>query len=285
MRSRSPVTWLQGNTEILRRIKAVVLDLDGTLLRSDRTISERTRLALDGVRELGLEIIIATARPPRAVAGMVPKEIVKANYIVYYNGALIANSKTGYFEHRALDTEIVAHILAEFGSLLADSCLTFEIKDRWVCLPSLSISDRAMLQAKYGEIPETVELQELLKSPILKMLWHHRAHVAHLPGLFSDRASVMVTDGGTLVQMSARQATKASAVAKVLEAMRVNPADAAVFGDDTNDLGLFGLCGFPVAMGNAIPELKAVAQLVTHGNDQDGVAIVLEEILNAREYL
>lgn len=279
MRSRSPVTWLQGNTEILRRIKAVVLDLDGTLLRSDRTISERTRLALDGVRELGLEIVIATARPPRAVTGMIPKEIVEANYIVYYNGALIANSKTGYFEHRALDTEIVAHILAEFGSLLADSCLTFETKDRWVCLPNLSISDRAMLQERYGEVPETVEREELLELPILKMLWRHSAHLSHLPGLFANRVSVLVTDGGTLVQISAKEATKEFAVAKVLGRMSINPADVMVFGDDYNDLGLFRLCGIPIAMGNAIPELQEISVLITHSNEDDGVATVLEQLI------
>lgn len=272
------VDWQQDNRETLQRIKAVVLDLDGTLLHSDRTISERTRLALDGVRELGLEIIIATARPPRTVAGMIPKEIAEANYIVYYNGALIKNSKTGYCEHRALDVEIVVHMLAEFESLLADSCLTFETKDRWACLPSLSISDREMLQAKYGEGPEIIELQELLKSPILKILWRHRAHLAHLPGLFADRAAVLVTDGDTLVQISAKEATKEFAVGKVLGRMSINAADVMVFGDDYNDRGLFVLCGFPVAMGNAIPELKELAWRVTTVNDEDGVAMVLEQL-------
>lgn len=270
---------LRENREALSRIRAVVLDLDGTLLKSDRTISERNSCAVAGLRAQGYKIIVATARPPRAVAGMIPKEFVEANYIVYYNGALITHYKTGYREHRALDAEIVRHILTEAEGLLADSCLTFETRDRWVCLPSLSISDRAMLQAKYGESPETIERQELLESPISKLLWRHSDHLAHLPGLFTDRAAVLVTDGGTLVQISAREATKESAVATVLERLGISPADVMVFGDDHNDLGLFRLCGFPVAMGNAISDLKELAGWVTAGNDEDGVAMVLELLL------
>jgi Cof subfamily protein (haloacid dehalogenase superfamily) len=276
------MTQSHDNTDILRRARAVVLDLDGTLLRSDLTISERTRLALKGVRKLGLEVVIATARPPRSVAGIIPEEIAEANYIVYYNGALITNSKSGYREHRALNADIVRHILAETESSLAGSCLTFEAKDRWICLPSLSLRDRAMLQEKYGEVPETVERRELLELPILKILWRHSADMAHLPGLFTDRTAVLVTDGGTLVQLSAREASKESAVAKVLERLGISPADAMVFGDDFNDLGLFRLCGIPVAMGNAIAELKEIARSVTTDNDHEGVATVLEQLIDVR---
>lgn len=279
MKGPSSMTQSHGNTDILRRARAVVLDLDGTLLRSDLTISERTHQALLGVRKLGLEVIIATARPPRSVAGIIPREIAEANYLIYYNGALIANHRLDYREHQALDTEIVEYILTEAEGALVDSCLTFEARGRWVCLPSLSVRDRAMLQEKYGEIPDVVERQELLELPVLKILWRHSAHLAHLPGLFADRAAVLVTDGDTLVQVSAREATKESALAKVLELLGISPVDAMVFGDDYNDLGLFRLCGIPVAMGNAITELKEIAWSVTAGNDHDGVAEVLERLI------
>ncbi|PQP85630.1 hypothetical protein CPT76_35110 [Paenibacillus sp. AR247] len=52
-----------------------------------------------------------------------------------------------------------------------------------------------------------------------------------------------------------------------------------VFGDDYNDLGLFQMCGFPIAMGNAIIELKDRAAHVTDSNDNDGVAIALERMV------
>ena len=278
MKRESPIARAQDDTESLRRAKAIVLDLDGTLLRSDLTINERTHQALKGVSDLGLELIIATARPPRSVAGIIPMGITAADYFIYYNGALITSRRSGYCQHRALDADIVRNILIKAESSLAESGLTFETADRWVCLPSLSVMDRKMLREKYGEAPEEVEREELLSSPILKMLWRHSAPLSHLLDQFANQASVLVTDGGTLVQLSAGDARKESAVAFVLEEKGIDASDVIVFGDDYNDLGLFRLCGIPIAMGNAVTELKELSVHITGSNDDDGAAMVLEQL-------
>ncbi len=73
--------------------------------------------------------------------------------------------------------------------------------------------------------------------------------------------------------------SKESAVTRVLDEMEISPAEVMVFGDDVNDLGLFHLCGFPVAMGNAIPELREAAAYITASNDEDGVAVAIEKLV------
>ncbi len=60
-------------------------------------------------------------------------------------------------------------------------------------------------------------------------------------------------------------------------ALGITPVEAMVFGDDVNDVGLFRLCGFPVAMGDAIPELREAAAFITESNDEDGVAVAIEK--------
>lgn len=87
----------------------------------------------------------------------------------------------------------------------------------------------------------------------------------------------------TLIQIMERTVSKESAVNGVLTKLGIPTDSTMVFGDDINDLGLFHMCGFPVAMANAIPELKGVAKFVTTTNYEDGVAMALERfILNGQ---
>jgi hydroxymethylpyrimidine pyrophosphatase-like HAD family hydrolase len=83
---------------------------------------------------------------------------------------------------------------------------------------------------------------------------------------------VIATDGGVLIQIMHKSASKEKAVEWVLSEIGVKSENVMVFGDDFNDLGLFHLSGFPVAMGNAIIELKKCAVYITDSNDNDGVA-------------
>lgn len=82
-----------------------------------------------------------------------------------------------------------------------------------------------------------------------------------------------------MVQIMQKSASKEEAVQWVLNDIGVKSKHVMVFGDDFNDLGLFEMCGFPIAMGNAIIELKNCAAHVTDSNDNDGVAVALEGLL------
>ncbi|MNI91242.1 putative phosphatase [compost metagenome] len=86
-----------------------------------------------------------------------------------------------------------------------------------------------------------------------------------------------------LTQISGKQASKESGIKKLCEIYGVSTEDTICFGDDSNDMGLFQLCGRSVAMGNAIEELKSIATEVTASNDEDGVAQVLEMMLRNNE--
>nr|WP_318152600.1 HAD hydrolase family protein [Paenibacillus terricola] len=96
---------------------------------------------------------------------------------------------------------------------------------------------------------------------------------------FGDHVNVIATDEGTLVQIMHATASKEQAVEWVLSQIGVKAEQVMVFGDDFNDLGLFQMSGFPVAMDNAIIELKNCAAHVTASNDNDGVAAAIERFV------
>lgn len=76
----------------------------------------------------------------------------------------------------------------------------------------------------------------------------------------------------------AKDVSKENAVSDLCVRLNISLSNVMVFGDDWNDLGLFNACGFPIAMENAIPELKEVAYFVTKTNNEDGVAQVIERL-------
>lgn len=95
---------------------------------------------------------------------------------------------------------------------------------------------------------------------------------------FKMKLNILITDNGNLVQVSSLKASKENAVAALCKEMNVPLENVMVFGDDFNDIGLFNLCGWPVAMGNAIDELKMRSKEITETNNNDGVAIILEKL-------
>lgn len=256
------------------KIKAFVIDLDGTLLNSNKQVSERSCKALMNAHEQGFRIIIATARPPRAVARLLPENVHHLCSYIYYNGAMINCKKSNFLFHTSIDTDLAAEIM-DYGLLLnPDIDLSIEVLDQWI---SPKEFNDAFLKS-VGDQPEIMKLEQIKKLQPTKMMMSGFNNIDCLIDKFIDRVNILVTDSGQLIQISNLEATKELAVLKLCEIYGIHMNDVVVFGDDTNDLGLFHHCGHSVAMGNAIQELKDIATEITMNNDQDGVAIVIERI-------
>ncbi|WP_248928451.1 HAD family hydrolase [Paenibacillus hamazuiensis] len=98
---------------------------------------------------------------------------------------------------------------------------------------------------------------------------------------FGGDFNIVRTDGGRLVQLMHKAACKSTAAERLLQAYGIAMEEVAAFGDDYNDLALLRACGYPVAMGNAVQELKDAAWRVTSSNDEDGVAVMLEQFVRS----
>lgn len=260
-------------------IKAIVLDLDGTLLGTDKSISPRNYRAVKACFDSGLHIIVATARPPRAVRQFL-NDPPFVGYVVFYNGALIKHEVKQIYRHISIPAEISRQVTDFVLLHEPDVAISYEVDDSWYC--SEPLADERCVQ--YGirptdpkpEVADHDFLNTLSPTKILVLGCNGWPDVAKR---FGHDVNVIGTDGGVLVQIMHRLASKEIAVKWVLEDIGVHPDETMVFGDDFNDLGLFQLCGFPIAMDNGIEELKACARFVTGSNDADGVASALEKFV------
>lgn len=256
------------------KVSAVVLDLDGTYLDSRKQVSERNLKAVLACHEQGIPILIATARPPRSVQDLLPEPIRNIGIIIYYNGALIINEALNLREHYPINPTISKELMDYIFSHESDPYLSVEAEDSWFSSRELDYMEMMHINHK----PRVVSLEEMQQLSPSKILISHYDDVQPLIDRFGHKVNLVVTDSGTLIQISSKEASKENAVSRICERLGVPMEEVMVFGDDFNDAGLFQRCGYAIAMGNAIKELKDMAYEVTETNDNDGVAVVLERL-------
>ncbi|WP_240941640.1 HAD family hydrolase [Paenibacillus sp. HB172176] len=252
----------------------MVLDLDGTLLNGDKQVSERNSAAVLSCYRKGMKVIIATARPPRSVKSMLPEELLAVCSFVYYNGALLVDPALDLEEHHPIEMSTTEEVLTFCSDNLPEACVSIEVNDTWY-------SNREQGDAMFNHPlfkPIVCSWEELRKVAATKILISQFADPEQLRALFQDKLQFVLTDGGQLIQLMNKSVTKAVGVLSLLRHYGVEATDAIVFGDDYNDLELFRMSAYAVAMGNAVDELKALANEITDSNDRDGVAQVLEGI-------
>ena len=252
----------------------IVSDLDGTLLNSKKEISTRNYNAIMDCSKLGMKFIFATARPPRAVRSFMNEELLNIGSFVYYNGAYINCKHTGINEHVAIESEVTAELLDYCLNCNPDLDLSLEVKDEWLSIRDHDYS--TVIQVK--DNPIVKPLEELRSLEASKILFSGKIDMLSFQEKFGNKLNILITDNGNLVQVSSSKASKESAIAALCKEMNVSVENVMVFGDDFNDIGLFDICGWPVAMGNAIDELKLRAKEITETNDNDGVAAILERL-------
>ncbi|PAD32979.1 Cof-type HAD-IIB family hydrolase [Paenibacillus sp. 7523-1] len=253
-------------------IKAIVLDLDGTLLGSDKSISPRNVQAVKRCFDLGIHIIIATARPPRA-ANQFVKQFPFVDYMIYYNGALVTCKSKQNERHIPIPLEINQQINTFIELNMPQSIISYEVNDSWYTRKPILDSQCTQFGIRPNDLkPQVVDQHYIDSLSPTKILVLGCNTWKDLSEQFGDHVNVIATDGGVLIQIMHKSASKEKAVEWVLSEIGVKSENVMVFGDDFNDLGLFHLSGFPVAMGNAIIELKKCAVYITDSNDNDGVA-------------
>jgi len=268
--------------------KLVATDLDGTIVRSDDTVSERTTAALHAVRAYGIPVVGVTGRGPRLL-DLSRRDLPAADFMVCAQGAHVVDLSncpgdaseplTLYATEMAgaVVGEVLAAIEEVTGPLsvlvepagAADNCLLGELHPSW----------------RYGAAVHTCPRAEALAVPLLKAFLHSDRYDADELLALATAAvapgTVELTQAGLgYVEVCPAGVTKAGGLAVVAGHLGVDAADVLVFGDMPNDLPMFSWAGWGrVAVANAHPRLLAVADEVTLSNDEDGVAVYLERLL------
>jgi Cof subfamily protein (haloacid dehalogenase superfamily) len=262
--------------------KLIATDLDGTLVRSDDTVSAFTHSVLDRVRAAGIRIVGATGRGPR-LTELTRNDIRAADFLVLAQGGWVIDQAEGQLLRSA--TVSGAAIASSLAALEA------EMGPLSVMVEALA-QDNSPLWGDYDptwRYPVTVEPRtraECLSGEVIKAFVRSFEHdvddlLAAAERLVPPGVASVTQAGLNYVEICPPGVDKASGLAVVAEAVGVDPADVLVFGDMPNDLPMFGWAGWSrVAVANAHPSLLAVADEVTLSNDRDGVAVYLDRLLS-----
>ena len=255
--------------------RLVASDLDGTLVRSDLSVSDRTRAVLARVEQAGALFVMVTGRPPRWMA-QVARDTGHAGLAVCANGALVYDLHTEQVvQDFRLDGATALSLVQELRAQVPD--IAFAVEKG---LDGFGREATYVPRWDNGEVL-VAPVEELVAPGVVKLL----ARVEGTPSddllsrareVVGELAECTHSSGDGLVEISASGVSKASGLAVLAGQWGIRADDVIAFGDMPNDLPMLAWAGRSVAMGNAHADVLAAADEVTASNDDDGVARVLE---------
>lgn len=256
----------------------VATDLDGTIIRGDGTISERTVAAFARVEAAGARFVLVTGRPPRVMARIAARFGHRGTAICS-NGALTYDMRS--------DTVLAGRLIAPADLAAAARALRGAVPGIGIgCeYPDGQAADDVFDAVAFDaevEIPRLGD-QALFGRPAAKLLGRHLGYspdelLTLAAPVLDGLVSVSHSNGKSLVEATAVGVSKATAVAELAARYGAGPESVLAFGDMPNDLPLMSWAGHSCAVANAHPAVLAAATCVIGSNDADGVARYLEEL-------
>ncbi len=264
-------------------IRALFLDLDGTLVGAENRVSARVRRALDRARGVGCEIVLCTGRS-RVSTEPVAEQIGFQGYAIMSNGAVVMH--LGNREVLCTNRLPIPTALWYVRALMEAGCAPQVYEDTLVGSRILyhpgypvEIHNRER-QRPWPELAETLPYEpicissfgaEALLRPVAERLQQDP-----LPGTLVEQAG---THAVWCLEIHHHQSGKCNGLQRVAERLGVRREEVMAVGDHINDLSMVRFAGLGVAMGNALPEVQAAADWVTATQAQDGVALAIERFV------
>lgn len=245
--------------------RAVIVDLDRTLLRTDKSISEYTKRVLLRWRDAGAYVYAATARPERAITEY--RDAVSFRSVTTLNGARTV-TPTGTPEN-PIAAESALPVLAQLCAM-EDAVISVETgngiyANRDIPLWQPTVTEHILL------LPEQEKIYKILAS-------HPELPAEQMAVRLPEDVYCTVADG-KLLQFMSRAATKWNGIRQMLDHDGISAGEAIFFGDDNDDIEPIIRCGRGVAVRNALPGVKEIADDIADSNDEDGVARYLDALL------
>ncbi len=266
-----------------RDIKLIALDLDGTLTGSDKLISKRNYQSLMYAQRQGIKLVLATGRSVHGTQKIAERLDLEqyGGYMICYNGALVWDCQNQYavyedFISTALLKELYDASKAfnvTIQTYIGDKLYTEDIHNPYVKkaakINGLSIT---RTQCFVDEISQPVPKCLIPGDPaILKEI------LVSMQQNFKGKANIFLSEP-CFIEIVPWGTDKGRALQTLSRTVKIQLEEMIAFGDGYNDISMIRAVGYGVAMANAVEEVKAAAQTVTDTNDQDGVALIVEQL-------
>ena len=251
----------------------LLFDLDGTLLRSDKRITERTLRALDRCREKGMMIGVSTSRGEKIALSFI--EELRPDILIASGGALI--KRGGEYIYKAeFSAERTRQMIGAARSICGMDCeITIDTVDShyWNYRIDPKEQDRSWGDSIYTDFRDFGQSSLKMCVEIFD-----DSQARRLAELLDDCDCIRFSDG-YWYKFTRKGVTKEAAILKACAACGIGPEEITAFGDDYADMGMLRLCGRGIAMGNALDVVKEAADIVIGSNDEDGIAVYLESLM------
>jgi len=265
-----------------RRPRLVASDLDGTLLRSDGAVSPRTAAVWPALPRVGVETVLVTARPPRWMHDLA-QVVGEHGIAVCGNGAFVYDvPRRRVVAAHGLPDEVLDTLVRELRGGIPGIWFAAERVSGPLIEPGFPtpaehpVPEGAVIAAVEERGPEPVGKLLALAPGI-----PDEDFLDTVTAIVGERAHVAFSGVGGLAEINARGVTKAVGLARWAAARGIDAAQVWAFGDMPNDLPMLRWAGRAIAVANAHPEVLAIVDEVCPSNDEDGVAIVVERLLES----
>lgn len=265
------------------RIRLLVSDIDGTLVRSDKSLSDATVAAARRLQDAGVAMSLISARPPSGMLWIAEK-LRLTGTIGAFNGGTVVRPDGTIVSAERLAPDVAARALALIDR--PGVIVWVFHTGRWhaaredpLHMPR-EVKSANQQPVVGGDLAWLVDEADKIVAvsddhPMLAAL---EQEVADALG----EGATVARSQAYYLDITAPRANKGDGIAALAEAAGVPLAEVAAIGDQYNDLAMLRRAGLPIAMGNAPDEVKAAAREITASNDEDGVARAIETILLPR---
>ncbi|MEQ9867081.1 Cof-type HAD-IIB family hydrolase [Pectobacterium aroidearum] len=264
--------------------KLLAIDLDGTLLTSQKAVTPATCRILQEALEKGIHVALVSGRTlPSVLQIMDQLGLVGSRcWAIACNGALIwSQEKSAMISVRVLDHDDIL-TLTHFGRSLNLEC--YQIDGQQLVASRPVLSDAGAL--RYCRMPVVIlppdwETHSRRQTPKM-MFVEGRTTIDSLAGRIPpslSRRYYFVRSEPNYFEVMQRGVNKGTACQTLAHYLAIPPAAILAIGDEENDREMLAFAGTGIAMGNAVPKIKAMADWVTTNNDKEGVAVALQRYL------
>lgn len=276
-------------------IKAILLDIDGTLTNSQKEIPPETKKALMKAQDYGIRLVIASGRPSRGIFQYGDQLDMRMNHGIFvcYNGARVVDCSTGdVLLDITIPPELTKAVLKHIKKFDVRPIIThgshMVVEDVYNCM--IHDGDREFNVIAYESrmngyrLMETENLAEFTDFPVNKILtagdsWYMQEHYQEMAAPFVGKLSMMFT-ANFYYEYTALGIDKGAALEASMKKVGIKPEECIAFGDAENDISMLKYAGIGVAMGNARQAVKDMADVVTDDNDHEGIAKALYQYVD-----
>jgi Cof subfamily protein (haloacid dehalogenase superfamily) len=252
-------------------------DLDRTLLAHDYSIHPRVREGFRRAADRGLRIIFVTARSPTSLR-IIAEDLGSLDHCVCYNGAWIGSLGGDATLSQTRLPLVTALAVMEHARTTGSEPVWYDDLGPQV----LEITPTVLKQLhNVGEEPRLLEAGSLCEGPYKIMCVDRRQEpqLAHVAERWSTEAEV-VQSHKLLLEIGPRNVSKGTAVQLLAMHLGVNPSTCYAVGDSYNDIPMLRAVGFPMTVGNAVPEVRAIATYVAPSCDDGGLGDVIDLVIS-----